>query len=270
MNEPRTVCWFSCGAASAVAAKLTLAKNPNAVIACIVIPGEHEDNARFLADCEHWFGQTVVRLASTRYRDHWDVIEKRRFLVGPKGALCTTELKKMVRHDFQRADDIQVFGYTVEEVHRAKQFREQNFEVVLSTPLIDAGLTKQDCLAMVERAGIKLPAMYRLGYRNNNCIGCVKGGMGYWNRIRVDFPHVFDRMAKLERHLKRTILKDGKQRIYLDELDPARGNLADEADVECSLMCHVAEDTYKPRSQPGAITVSEPAQRPSPINLSPH
>lgn len=246
MSNPRTVCWFSCGAASAVAAKLTLKTTPDAVIACVVIPGEHEDNQRFLTDCEDWFGRPVIRLASKRYRDHWDVIEKRRFIVGPKGALCTTELKKMVRHEFQQADDIQVFGYTAEEVDRAARFRAQNFEVRLETPLIERGLTKADCLGMIERAGIQLPAMYRLGYQNNNCIGCVKGGMGYWNKIRVDFPEVFERMALAERSLslktgkKRTVLKDGRKRVFLDELEPGRGDYKSEADIECSLMCHSA------------------------------
>ena len=32
-----------------------------------------------------------------------------------------------------------------------------------------------------------------MGYNNNNCIGCIKGGMGYWNKIRVDFPEVFEK-----------------------------------------------------------------------------
>lgn len=31
---------------------------------------------------------------------------------------------------------------------------------------------------MVLRAGIELPLMYRMGYDNANCIGCVKGGEG--------------------------------------------------------------------------------------------
>lgn len=35
--------------------------------------------------------------------------------------------------------------------------------------------------------------MYDLGYANNNCIGCVKGGIGYWNKIRIDFPEESDR-----------------------------------------------------------------------------
>ena len=52
--------------------------------------------------------------------------------------------------------------------------------------------------------------MYKLGYNNNNCIGCVKGGIGYWNKIRVDFPAEFDRMAELERKIGHAVLKETK------------------------------------------------------------
>jgi len=33
--------------------------------------------------------------------------------------------------------------------------------------------------------------------------------MGYWNKIRKDFPDVFTRMANVERKLDVSILKDG-------------------------------------------------------------
>ncbi len=244
-TQPRVLVWFSCGAASAVATKLALSKySQRVVIAYCDTGSEHPDNQRFLVDCEKWFDVPVVRLKSQRYRDTWDVWENRRFLVSPEGAPCTTELKKMVRFAFQRADDIQIFGYTAEERARSERFRALNFEVRLETPLIDAGLTKADCLAMVERAGIELPAMYRLGYRNNNCIGCVKGGIGYWNKIRRDFPEVFARMATLERRLGRTVLPVARG-AFLDELDPSRGNHADEPDFECSLLCYMAEQDVR-------------------------
>ena len=242
----RTVVWFSAGAASAVAAKLTLLGVPDAVLAYTDPGSEHPDNARFLDDCERWFKREVVRLRSDRYVDTWQVWEERRFLVSPAGALCTAELKKRVRFAFERPDDVQVFGYTVEEQNRADRFRRQNPEVDLRTPLIDMGLTKDDCLAMIDRAGIELPAMYKLGYRNNNCIGCPKGGIGYWNKIRRDFPDVFDRMARLERDIGASVLREDTRRgdggpIWLDELDPNRGSHADEPSFECSLLCAIAE-----------------------------
>ena len=244
----RTVVWFSAGAASAVAAKLTLLGVPDAVLAYTDPGSEHPDNARFLDDCERWFKREVVRLRSDRYVDTWQVWEERRFLVSPAGALCTAELKKRVRFAFERPDDVQVFGYTVEEQNRADRFRRQNPEVDLRTPLIDMGLTKDDCLAMIDRAGIELPAMYKLGYRNNNCIGCPKGGIGYWNKIRRDFPETFDRMARLERDIGASVLREDTRRgdggpIWLDELDPNRGSHADEPSFECSLLCALAESS---------------------------
>lgn len=241
--DRRTVCWFSAGASSAVAAKIMLSRGP--VIIAYTDPGsEHPDNERFLQDCEEWFGQKIERLSSEKYRDTWQVFEDTQYLVGPQGARCTIELKKRVRMKFEKPDDFHVFGYTVEEQNRADRFREQNPGMDLVTPLIEMGLSKSDCLAMIERAGIVLPIMYQLGYDHNNCVGCVKGGMGYWNKIRVDFPDTFDRMAKLERTLGRTILRPGGEALYLDELDPARGNFNSEPNIECSLLCTLAEESY--------------------------
>lgn len=240
MSNQRILVWFSAGAASAVAAKLALkAANGREVVIAYTEPGsEHPDNQRFIADCERWLGQSVVRLKSSRYADTWQVWEERRYLNGPAGALCTTEMKKAQRFAFQQPDDLQVFGYTIEEKKRADRFRANNFDVALWCPLIDEGLRKSDCLALIERAGIALPAMYRLGYRNNNCIGCVKGGAGYWNKIRRDFPAVFDRMAALERDIGASCI-NGK---FLDMLRPDEGRHQEEPDMDCSLLCAATAD----------------------------
>lgn len=237
----RVVVWVSAGAASAVAAKLTLSDRPDAELVYTDTGSEHPDNERFLTDLEGWFGKAITRIRSDRYADTWQVWTERRYLVGPTGALCTAELKKKPRFAFERPDDVQVFGYTADEAHRADRFRKQNPEVTLSTPLIDRGLGKDDCLALIARSGIAIPAMYLLGYRNNNCVGCPKGGIGYWNKIRRDFPEVFDRMAALERDLGHTVLRDKDGAIWLDQLDPTRGNHATESDFECSLLCAMTE-----------------------------
>lgn len=241
----RIVCWFSCGAASAVATKLAIADNAGRlplVIAYTEVVNEHPDNRRFLKECEKWFGQDILVLRNDRYNaDIYEVFRQEKFIVGPKGAPCTRLLKRQVRVFFEEEDDEQVFGFTYEEIDRAKKFQERNSYVKNRTPLIDRSLTKQDCLAMIDRAGISIPKMYSLGYRNNNCIGCVKGGMGYWNKIRVDFPHQFKRMARLEREIGHSVLKDDKGPVFLDELAPDRGVDAEQPDIECSFFCHMAE-----------------------------
>ena len=87
--------------------------------------------------------------------------------------------------------------------------------------------------------------MYRLGYRNNNCVGCVKGGMGYWNKIRSDFPDTFWRMAGLERGIGHSILSDKDGPVWLDELDPQRGHHPSEVSIECGLLCESASQDIR-------------------------
>jgi hypothetical protein len=236
----RIVCWFSCGAASAVATKLAIAENAGKlplVIAYTEVMEEHPDNKRFLAECEKWFGQDIVILGNDYYKRSIYETFKTSAMNIRGAAPCTRVLKKQVRERYEQVGDRQVFGYTAEEQQRYDRFIDANNEVDVWVPLIDKGLNKVDCLAMLQNAGIELPEMYKLGYLNNNCIGCVKGGMGYWNKIRVDFPEQFDRMAKLERFKKQTIFKDR----YLDELKPTDGNYPQEPDIECSIFCQMAE-----------------------------
>lgn len=237
----RVVCWFSCGATSAVATKLALARFPDAVVAYCDTGSEHEDNGRFIKDCEAWFGKEIRILRSKKYADIWDVFQRTRFLVGVQGARCTAELKKLVRRDFEHPDDLQVFGFDTSEAQRANRFCGNNPEIKTWFPLIEKGITKQECLDEISKAGIELPAMYRLGYRNNNCIGCVKGQAGYWNKIRADFPEVFARMAKVEREIGAAICKtyagDGKRKkVFLDELPPDMGRYED-LEITCGLFC---------------------------------
>ena len=101
--------------------------------------------------------------------------------------------------------------------------------------LIENGLSKAECHGMASKMGLKRPVMYDLGYPNNNCIGCVKGGMGYWNKIRIDFPDVFERRARQERDIRHSCIKG----VYLDELAPDRGRMDMEVMEECSITCQL-------------------------------
>lgn len=249
----RIVSWFSCGAASAVATKLAIqnAGGREVVVAyCDTFKREHPDNRRFFDDCQRWFGQEILILGNDEFdRDPDVVFRKTRFLVGPKGARCTAELKRSVRLGFQRPDDTVVIGYGAEEYERRHKSLQSAEPLVDFWPILyERGITHDDCVAMVERAGIGIPVMYKLGYRNNNCIGCVKGQAGYWNKIRVDFPERFAEMASIERELGRTICKRERiengtrhlERIPLDRLPPDLGRYDSEPDFSCGIICQSA------------------------------
>ena len=241
-NQPRQLVWFSCGAASAVCAKLC-ADNPHTeVVYCK--PGtagpagaEHDDNARFLRDVEEWTGKAVKVLVNEDYTGPLDVWLKRQYINGPRGASCTRALKSSLREKYQRPGDVHVFGYTLDEEDRAERFRDRHRDLTLRTPLIEEGLTKDDCLGLIWDAGIEMPAMYKMGFGHNNCWGCCQGGMGYWNKVRELRPDVFWDAALIEREVGFSILSDDDGPVWLDELDPDRGRIQDEPNISCGLVC---------------------------------
>jgi hypothetical protein len=257
----RIVSWFSCGIPSAVATKLAIASGADVTIYNCELKEEHPDNKRFLKDCEEWFGQEIIQVGNDEYGRSADrVFRDTRFLVGPKGARCTAELKKAVRWEYGRPDDVIVMGYTSEEKHRVDRLLKSEPLLQMWPILIDRDMSREDCMAVFARTGIELPEMYRLGYRNNNCIGCVKGQAGYWNKIRRDFPDRFSEMARIERELGRQICKrewnddNGQrqlERIYLDELPPDLGSYEAEPEAQCGIFCMLAEADIDSADRPG-------------------
>lgn len=242
-QHPRTICWFSCGAASAIAAKLTLRDTPDAIVAYCETGQEHEDSERFLKDCERWFGKTVTRLRSDEYADTWDVWERTRWLAGINGARCTTELKVKPRLAFQKPTDVHVFGYTwdTRDIARADQLRANYPELTIKTPLIEAELDKRAVLAMIERAGIAIPIPYTLGFHNNNCKTCVKAtSPDYWSLVRKSYPEDFARMATLSRELDVRLTRIEGERMFIDEL-PASWPTTDPIAPSCDFLCHIIE-----------------------------
>ena len=74
---------------------------------------------------------------------------------GAFGAPCTLELKKKPRQEWEKLNkpDFTVLGFTVEEKRRAERFKLTERDSLL-VPLIDEGLTKQDCFNILRNAGI--------------------------------------------------------------------------------------------------------------------
>jgi len=65
--------------------------------------------------------------------------------------------------------------------------------------------------------------------------------MGYWNKIRKDFPDRFDKMAKTERLIGHAVNKDDKGPVYLDELDPKRGRFKQDMPADCGFTCETTK-----------------------------
>jgi hypothetical protein len=239
MREELKVCWISAGVSSFIAGYLERETIDKFVY--IDIADQHEDSMRFIKDCEKFLGKEIEIIRCEQYKNVNDVILGYGIIKNPYNqfAPCTNVLKKQVRKDWERKhSDFEityVWGFDLNEKHRAERLDKSMPEFKHQYPLIERILQKQDCHAICDRLGIKRPKMYDLGYSNNNCVGCIKGGMGYWNRIRIDFPEVFKQRSKMERIIGASCIKD----VYLDELDPQRGRMEEEIMEDCGIMCYL-------------------------------
>ena len=230
------VCWFSTGVSSFMACYL--ASDIDKILYTHV-SNQHPDSLRFLHDCESVLNREITILKSKRFASVDDVIMKRRAINTPYGAPCTVHLKKDVRKEWERENPghhIYVWGFDVNEKERARRLVKAMPDYEHVFPLIEHGITKLEAHQFITKLGIRRPAMYDLGYSNNNCIGCVKGGMWYWNKIRQDFPEVFARRAKQEREIGHSCIKG----VFLDELEPGRGRKQDEIATECGINCELS------------------------------
>lgn len=229
----KTVAWFSTGVSSFISIYLTIEQIDE--INYIHIEDQHLDSLRYLKECEEVLHKKINILQGT-YKTVEEVCKKYQYIKGVRGAKCTDILKVKVRKQYENAQTEllrYIWGMDCTEKNRAC-----NLEMRMPLhehyfPLIERSLNKQDCHAILAKLNIKRPLMYDMGYQNNNCLGCVKGGMWYWNKIRVDFPQVFEARAKLEREIGASCING----IYLDELEPNRGRAQDEISQECGISC---------------------------------
>lgn len=240
--------WFSCGAASAVALKLTVDKYGVDRVRAVNNPvaNEHPDNRRFLHDVAEWVGIEIEDATNPKYPaadcvEVWDYRKAMSIIVPGKGSIapCTDELKKESRYEWERHNhvDWHVLGFTIDEKKRHERFVLGERENVLPV-LIDAKMTKEDCWQMLRNEGIDLPEMYKLGYPNANCIGCVKAtSPTYWNLVRKTHPEVFRQRAEQSRRLGAKLVRVKGKRIQLDELDPKAMGRKLKSMPDCGIFC---------------------------------
>jgi hypothetical protein len=244
-SKPIIAVWFSCGAASAVAAKKTLeiyGEDYDVRIINNPVQEEDEDNRRFLVDVEQWLGVPIEVAVNKNFpaASAVEIWDKRRFMSGPTGAPCTQELKKKARQQWeeQYQPAFHVLGFTADEQARHERFVLTERSNVIPI-LIDLGITKEKCFHIINAASIDLPKVYMRGYPNANCLGCVKAtSPTYWNHVRKEDPEVFIDRAKQSRQIGARLVRYKGERIFLDELPKdAKGRSMKGLDFECGIFC---------------------------------
>lgn len=234
------VCWLSSGISSFIAGVL---EGDIDEWIYIDISDQHPDSLRFIHDIEKALNINVTILSSSKYHCVEDAILEQRCIRARNGfAPCTNYLKKRVRREWelQHTDYniTYVWGFDYNEVLRADRLEEAMPNFKHSFPLIRHHFYKSDVHGyFLKHFNFPRPIMYDLGYPNNNCIGCVKGGMGYWNKIRVDFPEVFKKRSDMEITINSSILKKDGKPLFLKDLPLNAGNMNLEVFPDCSIFC---------------------------------
>lgn len=98
-------------------------------------------------------------------------------------------------------------GFSTDEVPRIGRTKARPDHEVVEYPLIDLGLSRNDCLRLVEKAGLPQPP-------KSSCWFCPMHRPAVWSEMRRDEPELFQRSVGLEALLneRRDLL--GKDHVY--------------------------------------------------------
>ncbi|MEU3050822.1 phosphoadenosine phosphosulfate reductase [Streptomyces sp. NPDC006984] len=127
---------------------------------------------------------------------------------------CTTDFKIRVIGRWLRQNgasparpaDVSV-GISLDEIARASNRRSEPYERI-RYPLLDLGLRRSDCQAIIARAGLEIPP-------KSACWFCPLKPLGSWAELKRDRGELFDRACLLEDTLnaRRSLL--GKDPVFL-------------------------------------------------------
>lgn len=187
---------FSSGAGSALAAKRiaeSMGRDDRLTLLFADV-GEHPDNYRFMREAHQWIGGDLVVITNGG-RGPWDVFKEERFIGNTMVDLCSRKLKRepMAAWLAQNCDPIDThihLGFDWTEEHRFHRAQPRWAPWTVRAPLCEGEvLDKAEGMAMMAQQGIEPPLLTRRGYPHANCRGgCVKAGMGQWEKLLRDDP----------------------------------------------------------------------------------
>jgi hypothetical protein len=105
-------------------------------------------------------------------------------------------------------------GISTDEPHRATPTRESD-GYTSAYPLIELGLSRQDCLRLVAKAGLPQPP-------KSSCWFCPYKTTDQWITMRRERPELFGKAAALERHLNAKREAIGKDPVFMSGVGARR------------------------------------------------
>lgn len=98
-------------------------------------------------------------------------------------------------------------GISLDEFQRMRTESGVAYEK-LEYPLIDLRLTRQDCMQIIQKAGLPVPP-------KSSCWFCPYHSLKNWQAMRQDTPELFWKAVELEAWLNQKRAKGGKDEVWL-------------------------------------------------------
>jgi hypothetical protein len=132
----------------------------------------------------------------------------------PGRRACTTDWKRNVIARWQRehgatldAPAVCGLGISMDEVQRMRLDSGIAYQV-LEYPLIDLHMTRKDCMAVIQEAGLPVPP-------KSSCWFCPFKRHAQWTDMRRDDPELFERAVALEKRINEKRAMLGRDAVTL-------------------------------------------------------
>lgn len=212
----RVVVGYSMGVTSGWCAGWALRSFPNEEVIFLFhdTKREHPDTYRFGRELAAVLAHPITE--DSDGRSVLEVFEDEAFLGNGQNAMCSRILKTERGETFVKRlqadghDVVRVVGFSAREPNRVARMvgYADRGGYSVRFPVIEEGVTKQQCADWCISLGVRPSAMYEWS-EHANCIGCVKGGRAYWLAVHQHHPDVFEEMALLEERYGHPIIRGG-------------------------------------------------------------
>jgi hypothetical protein len=134
----------------------------------------------------------------------------------PASRTCTAEWKAATLARWRKESGattqtpaVALIGFSVDEMHRANKRKASAWERI-EYPLLDLGLNRDDCIALIIKSGLPVPP-------KSACWFCPWTSGESWRRMKRDNPARFARCEQLEAHLSAKSVIRGHGPVYLTD-----------------------------------------------------
>ena len=202
-QELRPAHILSFGAGVNTVALMVILVNERAPLDCVIFadtgaetPGTYEalENARGYLD-EQGIPFKVVQ-ARPRQTDLYGTLQRRRVIPSVQWRWCTRDFKVNPIHSYYSTLGVpinQYIGIAFDEVHRMKDSRVSHITNIY--PLVERRMTRQDCINIIEEAGLPVP-------EKSGCYFCPFNSTERWKQLLAEYPDLFEKAIMLEESSK--------------------------------------------------------------------